>query len=159
MGDSTSLNLALEGDDENESAAGEVSTEQYSDVADFGIEVLVLSMQAHFWHINAHKSGDHETLNNLYQGLAFRGDHILETVISHTKSSVQAGSELSFDFGDLEFNKDESIGILEDVRAEANDLAARYQDAQDIVDSITDVANVLSEAIYKLSRFDSNEAV
>lgn len=144
---------------DDDTAPGEISTEQYSDVADFGIELLVLSMQAHFWHINARKNGDHNILDSLYHGLGYQADRLLETVISHTKMSIQAGSELSFDFGDLEFNKEESIGILEDVRAEANELVSRYQDEQDIVDGITQAANVLSEAIYKLSRFDSNEAV
>lgn len=147
-----------EGKPEDDSPA-EVSTEGYSDVMDFGIELMMLGVQSHFWHINAKTSGEHDLLEELYHRLYMLADRVLENVISVTKTSVTAGSELSFDFGDLEFHKEEIVGILEDVRAEADDLVSRYQDNQGLCTIMGDVSEALSTAIYKLTRFDTNETL
>lgn len=147
-----------EGKPEDDGPA-EVSTEGYSDVMDFGIELMMLGVQSHFWHINAKTSGEHDLLEELYHRLYMLADRVLENVISVTKTSVTAGSELSFDFGDLEFHKEEIVGILEDVRAEADDLVSRYQDNQGLCTILGDVSEALSTAIYKLTRFDTNETL
>lgn len=147
-----------EGKPEDDGPA-EVSTEGYSDVMDFGIELMMLGVQSHFWHINAKTSGEHDLLDELYHRLYMLADRVLENVISVTKTSVTAGSELSFDFGDLEFHKEEIVGILEDVRAEADDLVNRYQDNQGLCTILGDVSEALSTAIYKLTRFDTNETL
>ncbi len=134
-----------------------VQAEEYSDVMNFGITLIMLSAQVHFWHINCHKGFEHETLQSLYDELNSNGDKLLENVISVTHQSVFAGNELSFDFGNLEYDKEESVGILEDIRAEASDLATRFQDNQGLCGILGDISESIGTAIYKLTQFDGEQ--
>lgn len=144
-----------EGDvvDDESDAGSEMSAEGFSDVQNFGIMLLMLGTQVHFWHINCHTSGEHECLADLYDELEDGADKLLENIVSKTKSSVIAGNELSFDFGTLEFDKDEVIGILEDARDEAESMVKQYSDDEGLGNILTDISEKLSVAIYKLSRF------
>lgn len=143
--------------DENniEDDMGGTTGEEYSDVSDFGITLLMLATQIHFWHINCRSNADHNCLGNLYNDLIDQGDKLLENIVSVTKNSIIAGDNLSFDFGDLDFNKEESIGILEDTRKEADDLVSRYTDNQGLCNIIGDISETLGTAIYMLSRFEN----
>ena len=141
-------------DDDTDDASTVSEDSSMGDLSDFGVELLMLSTQVHFWHINCEKNGDHNTLDALYNELNYDSDKLLEYVISKTKQSITAGSELSFDFGDLGFNKDECVGILEDVRDEANQIAGSHSDDQAVTGIIGDAVEHLSTAIYKLTRFD-----
>lgn len=135
-----------------------VQDEEYADVMNFGITLIMLSAQVHFWHINCHKGFEHETLQSLYESLDSNGDKLLENVVSVTHQSILAGNELNFDFGNLEYDKEESVGILEDIRAEASDLATRFQDNQGLCGILGDISEFIGTAIYKLTQFDgSNE--
>lgn len=140
-------------DDDESDAGSEMSAEGFSDVQNFGIMLLMLGTQVHFWHINCHTSGEHECLADLYDELEDGADKLLENIVSKTKSSVIAGNELSFDFGTLEFDKDEVIGILEDARDEAESMVKQYSDDEGLGNILTDISEKLSVAIYKLSRF------
>lgn len=144
-----------EGDvvDDESDAGSEISAEGFTDVQNFGIMLLMLGTQVHFWHINCHTSGEHECLADLYDELEDGADKLLENIVSKTKSSVLAGNELSFDFGTLEFDKDEVIGILEDARDEAESMVKQYSDDEGLSNILADVSEKLSVAIYKLSRF------
>jgi hypothetical protein len=148
-----------EGSPEDDTGPQEVAAEGNAGSCDFGIELMMLGTQVHFWHINCAKGSEHDALQQLYYALTDQADRILEAYVSRTKASVTAGSELNFDFGDLEFNKEEAIGILEDVRDEADTLAKESGDDQALCNILGDVSESLSTAIYKLSRFDSNGGV
>lgn len=151
------------GGDEGTDEAGEdtigtgdsVSSEEYSDIMNFGITLIMLAAQVHFWHINCHKGFEHETLQGLYIALDSLGDKLLENTISVVNQPVLAGNELSFDFGNLEFDKEESVGILEDIRSEASDLASRFQDNQGLCGILGDISEAVGAAIYKLTQFDA----
>lgn len=140
------------GEDDPELGGG--STE-YDELGQLGIEIIMLSSQAHFWHINCRKGSQHAALDELYHKMQIDGDRLLESVISKTNQSIVASGELSFDFGDLEFNSEESIGILEDVRDHVNEVASSFADDQTFANVLGDISEDLSTAIYKLTRFDS----
>ena len=139
---------------EDDTGPSEVAGEINSSECDFGIEAMMLSTQVHLWHINCTSSGDHDALRELYYRLSDLADRILEDYVSRTHAPVTAGSELNFDFGDLEFNKEEAIGILEDVRDESDTLAKENEDNQTLCTILGEVSEALSTAIYKLSRFE-----
>ena len=154
-GDDSDAGFAVDDNDtEDDGQVVEGSTE-YDEIGQLGIEILMLSSQVHFWHINCRKGSQHEALNALYYKLNDGGDRLLEAVISKTNQSVVASGELSFDFGNLEFDKDESVGILEDVRDHVNEVAGMFSDDQTFANVLGDISEDLSSAIYKLSRFDS----
>ena len=143
--------------EDNIAVGDSVQSEEYSDVMNFGITLIMLAAQVHFWHINCHKGFEHETLQTLYYTLDSNGDKLLENIISVTHQSVLAGNELSFDFGNLEYDKEESVGILEDIRAEASDLATRFQDNQGLCGILGDISEAVGTAIYKLTQFDGEQ--
>ena len=134
---------------------GGVSDEEYGDAADLGIMLLMLATQVHFWHINCRSSGDHNCLGDLYNTLIDETDKLLENIVSVTKNSIVAGDEQSFDFGNLDFDKEESISILEDAREEVDELVGRYGDNQGLCNIIGNISECLGKAIYMLSRFES----
>ena len=142
-------------DDTDTDDFGGSPTTEADDLAQLGIEIIMLSAQAHFWHINCRKGSQHEALNELYLSLAHAGDRLLEAVISTTDQSVVANGELSFDFGNLEFESNEALGILEDVRDHVNEVASSHSEDQTFANILGDISETLSSTIYKLSRFDS----
>lgn len=146
-----------DGIEDNISTGDSVQGEEYSDVMNFGITLIMLAAQVHFWHINCHKGFEHETLQGLYFALDSLGDKLLENTISVVNQPVLAGNELSFDFGNLEFDKEESVGILEDIRSEASDLASRFQDNQGLCGILGDISEAVGTAIYKLTQFDGEQ--
>lgn len=147
--------LAVDDNDTDDDGQVVEGSTEYDEIGQLGIEILMLSSQVHFWHINCRKGSQHEALNALYYKLNDGGDRLLEAVISKTNQSVVASGELSFDFGNLEFDKDESVSILEDVRDHVNEVAGMFSDDQTFANVLGDISEDLSSAIYKLSRFDS----
>ena len=143
-------------DDNDTPTSDEPTTTEYDDIGQLGIEIIMLSAQVHFWHINCRKGSQHNALDTLYHMLQSNGDRLLEAVISRTNQSIVASGELSFDFGDLDFNQEESIGILEDVRDHVNEVAGSFSEDQTFANVLGDISEDLSSAIYKLSRFDSD---
>lgn len=134
---------------------GGISDEEYREASDLGVMLLMLATQVHFWHINCRSSGDHNCLGTLYNNLIDETDKLLENIVSVTKNSITAGDEQSFDFGNLEFDKEESISILEDVRGEVDKAVERYSDNQGLCNIIGNISECLGTAIYMLSRFES----
>lgn len=145
-------------DEEDTPPEGETVTTEYDELGQLGIEIIMLAAQVHFWHINCRKGSQHNAFDTLYHMLQSNGDRLLEAVISRTNQSIVANGELSFDFGDLDFDQEESLGILEDVRDHVNEVAGSFSEDQTFANVLGDISEDLSSAIYKLSRFDSGTA-
>ena len=134
---------------ESEDDSSDIGEDSLSKVSQFGLKLLMFSVEVHLWHLNCNKHSIHVALQDLYDYLNYDADKLLEAVMGIDGKEVT----ISLKAPESEIGKwDEScIEKIEKMNKEAEELITGEHAGIDNI--LGEICEKFDAVIYKLKKF------